>query len=670
MSKENIKIYREDTYTARKEELSNYTSIAMNIVKSYYERTSKDKLENEVKEYITEQSDFLFSIIEKQYEMYKDKLSKKELKKLIIATVNATRYGEAGYFWINDFNYKMVMHPIKKKLTGKYFKNNPKVPFVALGVDELKKSGKNVGYISYSFYSPKSKKYVYKSSIVRVFKPFGWIIGTGAYIDDITQKMQKEALKAISEIRYGKNGYFWINDMDYNMVMHPIKKELTGKNFKDNPKVPFVALGVNALKSSSKDEAIFEYSFYNPATEKTARKMSNVRLFKPWNWVIGTGTYIDDIEHQVQVMQEQSLKTVKEAIINIIIISIIVAVILLFIMSFVIKHNIINKITNLVKKIEEVNRRIKDGDIRSRVEVKGIDREFQVIPEVVNNILETMEKLISNVKSSTERIAVASSEVKSAAHSLSAGATEQASSLEEMSAAIEEMSGSISQNADNAKKTNEITLNTVTMAEDGGKSVNETAEAMKNVASRISIIEDIAYQTNLLALNAAIEAARAGEHGKGFAVVASEVRKLAERSQTAAQEISQITSDSVEVSQRAGELINEIVPNIKKISDLIEEISSASSEQELGISQIATAITELDQTAQQNAAASEELASSSEETNSQVEKLKEMVSFFKSDKKDDDEKKESLVTDNSEEKEDSVKKTFDNRENSQNFVSF
>jgi len=269
----------------------------------------------------------------------------------------------------------MVMHPIKKELTGKYFKNNPKVQFVALGVDELKKSGKSVGYISYSFYSPKSKKYVYKSSIVRVFKPFGWIIGTGAYIDDITQKMQKEALKAISKIRYGKNGYFWINDMDYNMVMHPIKKELTGKNFKNDPKVPFVSLGVDALKNSSEEEAIITYPFYNPATGKTTHKMSNVRLFKPWNWVIGTGAYLDDIEKNIVKMKSTEEEMLSKSIVENLITSVIISILVMIAVSFIVKKGIITPINRME---ETMGRIAAEKDLSIKVDTN--------YPEELSNI--------------------------------------------------------------------------------------------------------------------------------------------------------------------------------------------------------------------------------------------------------------------------------------------
>jgi methyl-accepting chemotaxis protein len=163
----------------------------------------------------------------------------------------------------------------------------------------------------------------------------------------------------------------------------------------------------------------------------------------------------------------------------------------------------------------------------------------------------------------------------------------------------------------------------------GAEAVSKAVVAMKDIAAKINIIEEIARQTNLLALNAAIEAARAGEAGKGFAVVASEVRKLAERSQTAAGEILSLSKTSVEVAEEAGRSILQVAPDISKTADLVAEISAASREQSVGVDQIARAVTQLDTVIQQNASASEEMASMAEELSSQAEQLSEAIAYFK-----------------------------------------
>jgi len=194
---------------------------------------------------------------------------------------------------------------------------------------------------------------------------------------------------------------------------------------------------------------------------------------------------------------------------------------------------------------------------------------------------------------------------------------------------MEEMNATIQQNAMNASETATISRKAAIDAESSGKAVDEAVGAMNQIAGKISIIEEIARQTNLLALNAAIEAARAGDVGKGFAVVASEVRKLAERSQTAAGEISGLSIQTVSSAENASKMLSKLVPDIQKTAQLIQEISAASDEQNEGTDQVNSALLQLDKVIQQNASASEEMASTSEVLSSQAVHLQKVMKFFK-----------------------------------------
>ena len=290
--------------------------------------------------------------------------------------------------------------------------------------------------------------------------------------------------------------------------------------------------------------------------------------------------------------------------------------------------NINRGITNAI----DITKALATGDLTKDVQVTSRDEIGELIG-YMKNMIQSLKDVIVNVMTASDNVASGSQEMSATSEQMSQGATEQSASAEQASSSMEQMSANIKQNSDNAQQTERIAMQAAEDAEKGGVAVQETVGAMKQIADKIIIIEEIARQTNMLALNAAIEAARAGEHGKGFAVVADAVRKLAERSQSAAGEISNLSTSSVQIAEEAGTMLTKIVPDIRKTAELVQEINAASGEQNSGADQINQALQQLDQVIQQNASASEEMAATAEELAAQAEQLQDAISFFKLDEK-------------------------------------
>jgi methyl-accepting chemotaxis protein len=350
---------------------------------------------------------------------------------------------------------------------------------------------------------------------------------------------QKAALRAVRSLRYGADEYFFINDMKSASIMHPIKPELEGKDLSDlkDPDGKRLFFEFTAVVRE-KGSGFVNYKWPKPGKSEPVMKVSYVQGFEPWGWVIGSGIYVDDVDDAFRVGLLRQGGIALGGI-----------VLLVLFAAYVVRQIVVP-----VKTAMSVVEALAKGDLSVKVASDSTDEVGLLLADLAD-MNERLTDVIKRVLVGADGVANASNQVSATSQSLSQSTSEQAASIEETSAAVEQMAASIARNKDNAKVTEGIATEVSAEALEGGKAVAETVSAMRQIADKIGIVDEIAYQTNLLALNAAIEAARAGEHGKGFAVVASEVRKLAERSQVAAQEIGTLASGSVALAERAGKLL-------------------------------------------------------------------------------------------------------------------
>ena len=438
---------------------------------------------------------------------------------------------------------------------------------------------------------------------------------------------QKLARSVLSKMRYGGSEYFWINDMHPHVVMHPIKPELDGKDVSDikdpNGTALFVAFAQTVQKNK---QGFVSYMWPKPGQDTPVEKISFVKGFEPWGWVVGSGVYIDDLKAQYWTQIRAML--------------VVLAVVSAFMVML--SSTISKSIVRGLDKAKRMARDLAGGDLSQTIKVKGRDDVGQLIT-AMNEMVLNLRRTVGDVQGSARGVESAASDIAAGNNDLSARTEQQASSLQQTSASMEELSSTVQQNADNAKQANSLAEGASAVALKGGEVVGRVVETMKGIndSSRkigdiISVIDGIAFQTNILALNAAVEAARAGEQGRGFAVVAGEVRSLAQRSADAAKEIKTLIGASVEraeqgavLADQAGSTMDEVVSAIRRVTDIMGEISTASAQQSAGVAQVGEAVTKMDQATQQNAALVEQSAAAAEGLKVQAQQLASSVAVFR-----------------------------------------
>ena len=550
-------------------------------------------------------------IVSEEYAVaQRGEISVEQAKKNASARIGALRYGAEDYFWINDLQPRMIMHPIKPELNGRDLTEikdpNGKHLFVEFA-DVVKRQG--AGFVAYEWPKPGMAEPQPKLSYVAGFQPWGWVIGTGVYVDDLQQQVWSTAKRALTVASViialiGVVTVFSVRRMATALkAMTVAMAELAAGNFavvlpglgrKDE--IGDIATAVEAFKLKAIEKAHLE-------TEAAAQLQQREA---------------DETARRQQVEKELQLKAAEE------------------------RAKAAEEIARVVRSLAAGLKKLSSGDLSFRLNDE-FSPVYRQIRDDFNTALSGLHETVGSIVEVAREVASASAEISTSTTDLSQRTEEQAASIEQTSASMEEISGTVKKNAENAEVAKSSANATCEVAQHSSEVVAKAVAAMarieessRKISDIIGVIDEIARQTNLLALNAAVEAARAGEAGRGFAVVASEVRSLAQRSAQAAKDIKDlITNSSVQVREGAdlvngaGTSLGEIAKSTKKVAAIVADIASASVEQAIGIEQINKALNQMDEVTQQNSALVEENAATAKMLEHQAKAMDERISFFK-----------------------------------------